>query len=524
MLGTATKSVDRRSLSAGVVHYPTFLVSAARSVANSMLYLTGVRRKPLMLEGCRHGDMYHNWSGDRRHRANWAEPESEEELVALIRSADSVRVVGSGHSFNDALACDGLTVSLDRLSGIVDVDTANRRATVRAGTRLRDLTGELHDRGLALRSLASHDAQSIGGILATDVHGTGRGPAHLSDQVVALRLVDGRGTVHVLGPADDLFRAAVGGLGAVGIITEVTVQCVDAFNLVQATDVRSLEWARSNLDRLTNENDHVSFYAYPFTDQVHVHTWDRTDDSPSVLGRTREALNEAKAAVAASVIGDAAAHFGVLPWTAPVAMRLQAPIGLVHRAHDAFNRTQYHLHQELELAVPRDDVWHRLKELLDLYEAQYRSGRFRTRRRLPFLLVEVRFSPAGHDTTLLGAGVDRDTAWICLCCNQSGAVGRYFAAVEEWVRDNDARVHLGKWCESFDVNDIARMHGERFRTFRRLQAEADPRGVFVNPFTERLFAPVAFRADGHAGPNGLELEQFERHGVGRAEAGAGGGR
>ncbi|MDH4277734.1 MAG: FAD-binding protein [Acidimicrobiia bacterium] len=494
MLGS--KIIERRPVADDFIRYPSFVASGARTLANSLLFLTGVRRKPLLLEGGRRGHEYRNWSGDRRHRARWAEPHDEQEPVELVRSSRSVRVVGSGHSFNDALVSEGLTVSLDRLTGIVDIDPATRRVTVRGGTRLRDLTAALWDRGLALCSLASHDAQSIGGILATDVHGTGRGPAHLSDQVVSLRLVDGTGTVHVLSPDDDLFRAAVGGLGAVGIITEVTVQCVEAFNLAQATDVKSLDWARSNLDRLLERNDHVSFYAYPFTDHVHVHIWDRTDAAPSFAGRIREALNEAKAAIAAAVVGDAAAHLGVLPWTAPVAMRLQTPVDLVHRSHDAFNRTQYHLHQELEVAVPRDLVWDRLREVIELYEDLYRSGRFRHRRRLPFLLVEVRFSPAWHDATLLGAGVDRETAWLCLCCNQSGAVGRYFAAVEDWVRGNDARIHLGKWCESFDVNDIARMHGDRFTTFRRVQAEADPDGRFVNPFIERLFAPLAIADDG----------------------------
>ena len=122
MLGTANKTTERTRRSVDLIHYPSFLVSGARSVANSLLYLTGLRRKPLLLEGGRHGDVYRNWSGDRRHRVDWAEPESEEELVELIRSARSVRVVGSGHSFNDALACDGLTVSLDRLCGIVAVD------------------------------------------------------------------------------------------------------------------------------------------------------------------------------------------------------------------------------------------------------------------------------------------------------------------------------------------------------------------------------------------------------------------
>ena len=472
-----------------LIRYPSFLVSAYRTVANSLLYLTGIRRKPLLLEGRRHGDVYRNWSGDRRHRARWAEPRDEAELAQLVRSARTVRVVGSGHSFNDALASADLTVSLDRMAGIVAVDPTTLQARVRAGTRLRDVTGELARRGLALRSLASHDAQSIGGILATDVHGTGRAPAHLSDQVVALRLVDGTGQIHALNPDDDLFRAAVGGLGAVGIITEVTIQCVDAFNLSQETVVRSLDWARDNLEQLTADNEHVSFYVYPFTDSVHVHTWGRTDDSPSAAGRIREALNEAKAAVSAAVIGDAAAHLGVLRWTAPLAMRLQTPVSLVHPAHAAFNRTQYHLHQELELAVPRDRVWDDLAAVIDLYERMYRNSSIGNR--LPFLLVEVRFSPAGHDTTLLGAGVERDTAWLCLCCNQSGAVGRYFDAVEQWARRTDARFHLGKWCQSLDVNDIARMHGDRFRTFRRLQAEADPQGRFVNPFIERLFAPAS---------------------------------
>ncbi len=492
MLGTKTSVRSGRSVD--LIRYPSFLVSAARTVANSLLYLTGVRRKPMLLEGRNKRGLYQNWSGDRTHRARWAEPSDEAELADVIRSATTVRVVGSGHSFNDALTSDGSTVSLDRMSGIVAVDAATLQARVRAGTRLRDLTAELADRGLALRSLASHDAQSIGGILATDVHGTGREPAHLSDQVVALRLVDGRGTVHALSRDDDLFRAAIGGLGAVGIITEVTVQCVEAFNLAQNTDVRPLDWARANLDRLMGDHEHVSFYAYPFTRKVHVHTWTRTDESPTVGARVREALNEAKAAVAAAVIGDGAAHLGILRFSAPIAMRLQAPVSLVHPAHEAFNRTQYHLHQELELAVPRDRVWRDLGELIELYEQIYRRPKRKGGERLPFLLVEVRFSPAGHDTTLLGAGVERDTAWLCLCCNQSGAVGRYFDAVEQWARTNDARVHLGKWCESFDVNDIARMHGDRLTRFRRIQAEADPHGRFVNPFIERLFAPINGRS------------------------------
>ena len=444
-------------------------------------------RRVLLLEGRWWRGFYSNWSGDRRYRSHFfLVPESEAEIVDIVRDHPSIRVVGAGHSFNDGLVTDGATVSLDALDGVIGIDHQAKQATVWAGTRLRDLTPVLLAEGLAVRSLASHDAQSVAGILSTDVHGTGRAPAHFSDQVVSIRLVDGTGAVHTVGPDDELFRAAVGGIGAVGIITQVTVQCVDAFDLRQTTMVETRGWAERNLERLLDDHDHVSLYAYPFTDLVHVHLWDRTDAPRSVLGARREAINEAKAAVTAATFGDALAHLGKLPTMAARGMRLQSATNLVLRSHEAFSRSQYHLHQELEVAVPVENVWADLDETLAIYERLYAG------RRLPFLLVEVRFSPAGHDRSLLGAGVDRASAWLCLCLNQSGRVGDYFDAIETWMRadGSEARVHLGKWCERLDTNDLARMHGERFDRFRRIRREADPQGRFVNPFTERVLGPV----------------------------------
>ncbi len=188
--------------------------------------------------------------------------------------------------------------------------------------------------------------------------------------------------------------------------------------------------------------------------------------------------------MAAATFGDAMAHWGRLPKTATAAMRLQKATSLVLDSHDAFSRSQYHLHQELEIAVPRDRVWIEIDRAIESYERLYRDSP------LPFLLVEVRFSPAGHDRSFLGAGTDRSSAWLCLCCNQSGDVRRYFDAVEDLVRHGDARIHLGKWCETLEVADIARMHGERFDRFQAVRRRADPDGKFVNPFVERLIGPV----------------------------------
>jgi L-gulonolactone oxidase len=409
-----------------------------------------------------------------------------EEIQEIVRSAPSVRVVGAGHSFNDGLQTDGVTLSLDRLSGVSDIDKDAKRVTVRGGTRLRDLTPALLRAGLAFPTLASHDAQSVGGVLATDVHGTGRGPAHPSDALVSLDLVDGEGHLRAgLTPDDDDFRAAVGGIGAVGIITSATFQVVDAFNLRRVTRTEPRSLVQSQLTELFEEHDHVSFYAYPFTDLVQLHTWTRTDDRRSRFGAFRESLGESTAAVAVATLGDAMAHGRLLRRLATQSLRLQRSTNLVLQSHEAFSRSQYHLHQELEIAVPRDRVWDDLDALLEMYE------RRSARQRMPFLLVEVRFSPAGHDASLLGPGVERDTAWLCLCLNQSGDVGDYFAEVEEWVRRSDARIHLGKWCEDLDADDLHRMHGERFGRFQVVRHRLDPVGRFSNTFVDRVLGPVS---------------------------------
>jgi L-gulono-1,4-lactone dehydrogenase len=463
--------------------YPHFLFAGLRTAANVVVYAL-TRGRLLYLEGRWRRGEYHNWSHDRRHRAGIVRPASEAELVEAIRTEGPIRVVGAGHSFNDGLATGGVNVSLDRLAGVVHVDRVTGRVTAWAGTRLRDLNRALLAEGLAIACLASHDAQSVAGIVSTDVHGSGRGPAHLSDALVGLRIVDASGQVHAVGPGDDLFRAAVGGIGAVGVISQVTIQCVDAFDLRQSTFVETREWAEAELHRLHAANEHVSFYAYPFTPLVHVHTWRRTAVPRSFAGPLREFFQHAAAAMSVSFLGDWYAHRKRLPDTVGRVVAAQPSSGLVLRSHDAFNRTLYHLHQELELTVPAEDVWRALDRALRIYEDLYDDHD------LPFLLVEVRFTPAGHEAGFLGAGIGRASAWLCLCCNQSGDVGAYFDAVEEWMATSDHRAHLGKWCERWTADDLARWHGTRFERFRAVRARHDPEGRFVNAFTERVLGPV----------------------------------
>jgi hypothetical protein len=160
-----------------------------------------------------------------------------------------------------------------------------------------------HD-GLAFAALPSHDAQSIAGILSTDVHGTGRAWGFVSSSVVRLKLLDGNGALIICEPADELFKAAIGGIGAIGIILEVTVQGVPRFNIDQRVDIYDLEEVRRSLDTLLATNDHFSLYLFPFTDQCQVNTWNHTDRPHSRHADIREFCNISLDALLAAWVGN----------------------------------------------------------------------------------------------------------------------------------------------------------------------------------------------------------------------------
>jgi hypothetical protein len=380
------------------------------------------------------------------------------------------------------MVSDEVLVSLDRYSGLIDQDPEKNQITVRGGTRVRDVVKLLLKEGLAFEALPSHDAQSIAGILSTDVHGTGKEWGFVSESVVRLKLVDGKGDVHILNPEDDLFRAAVGGVGAVGLIIEVTIQGVPRFNLDQQVRTEKLAVVRASLDRLLEDNDHVSLYLFPFTDTCQLNTWNRTLNEKTRGGELREFVKISLDALLAAWVGNFLSYARLLPLSriwARLSYYVLRGSTLVLESDNAFNRTIYHLHQELEFTVPYADTFEVCDRFMKLYEDLYASG-------LPYTLFEVRFTPEGHRRTLIGAGRDRRSTWIDLVCNDSDGFATYYAAAQDLMKEIRARPHLGKFCDRIDKEDLATLHGSSFEKFLRLIGEHDPNGKFANEFTRRL--------------------------------------
>ena len=433
------------------------------------------------LEGRVRGGVFHNWARRFRYRPKrFAQPTSEEEIVELLRGSARVRVFGSAHSFNGGVVSEETLISLDKFSGVLWVDRRKKQMAVKGGTRVRDIVDALFKEGLAFGALPSHDAQSIAGIISTDVHGTGGSWGFVSEWVVQIKVVDGEGRVHTCGPADDLFKAAVGGVGAVGIITEVVVQAADRFNVEQRVRMSDLDTVERDFHRLLSDNDHFSLYLFPFTKKCQVNTWNRTDKKRSFLGDVREFISISVDALLAAWFGNFMAYTGLLRRWADAAYAVKRGSNLVLESNKAFNRTIYHAHQELEFTVPFEETFQMCRRFVRLYEEMYRGD-------LPYTLFEVRFTPAGHDRTLLGAGRERRSTWIDLVCNDSAGYEKYYAAAEQVIRQVGARPHLGKFCEVLDRNDMARLHGANFTKFLGLVSRYDPGGKFSNDFTRRLF-------------------------------------
>ncbi|MEU5276224.1 FAD-binding protein [Streptomyces asoensis] len=167
-----------------------------------------------------------NWAGNITFAAaELHRPRSLDALRPLVAGSGRVRVLGSGHSFNEIAAPgdDGVLLSLEALPGEIDVDTAARTVRVGGGVRYAELARRVHEHGLALPNMASLPHISIAGSVATGTHGSGVGNGSLASAVREVEIVTADGSTVVVGRGERRFGGAVTSLGALGVVTALTL-------------------------------------------------------------------------------------------------------------------------------------------------------------------------------------------------------------------------------------------------------------------------------------------------------------
>ena len=433
----------------------------------------------------RGGGRWTNWAGTAGCApAATGAPGDEDELAALVKGAAAegqrVKAYGAGHSFTGAALTDGLHLSLDGMQRVLDVDRSTGRVTVEAGITLARLSEALAVEGLALENLGDIAYQSVAGAINTSTHGTGRTLGTLSTQLRGLRLVTGDGSVLECSPDEEpeVFSAARVGVGAMGVMSAVTLQCLPAFHLHAVEEPRRLDEVLDSIDELVDGTDHYEVFWVPHTGWALTKTNNRTEEP---LAPRRWVKSFKDDVLLANVAFGALNRIGrrrpsLVPRLAR-ALPSSGRVEYVDHSFKVFASPRYVHFSEMEYAVPREagpEAVRAVKAWID---------RSRTMVSFP---VEVRFV-AGDDIPLSPAS-GRDTCYIAVHLYKGIDYVPYFSAVESIMKDLGGRPHWGKL--HFQTAETLAPRYPRWDEFSAARRRVDPDGRFANDYTDRVLGPV----------------------------------
>jgi len=402
-----------------------------------------------------------NWAGNVRFRTTEiATPSTTDEVREILSSAGTVRALGSGHSFNLIADTDATLISTAKLVAAPVIDAEARTVTVGAGTRYGELAPLLEAQGWALSNLASLPHITIAGSVATGTHGSGDGVGTLSSAVAAIELVTADGEVVTLRRGDAQFDGAVVSLGALGIVTRVTLDIEPSFEVTQRVFTGlPLETALENFDAIMGAAYSVSmFLQWTDPDRVdQVWTKARGEQVPVIPGDPAPATERLHPL--AGVSAEACTE------------QLGVPGRWLDRLpHFRLDFTPSNGDElQSELLVPRRHAVEALRVLRTLADDI-----------APLIQVtEIRSMKA--DTLWLSPAYETDAVGLHFTWKQDQpAVEAVIAKIEEALAPFEGRPHWGKLSQA-SAADRARVW-PKLGEFAELAREMDPQGRFRNDF------------------------------------------
>jgi FAD-linked oxidoreductase len=428
-----------------------------------------------------------NW--DRRQRftpAAFEKPRNNAELrAALERAAHAgrrVRVAGAGHSFTALVPTDGTLLSLERMNQVLDVDSTTGLVRVQAGISIHELNAALGANGLAMENLGDIDEQSIAGATATGTHGTGERLRNLSSQLHAVELMLADGTLISVDAENDpdAWRAARVSLGALGVVTAVTLQTVPAFRLQAVDGPLPLDEALEKIDELAAGHDHFEMYWFPYSRDALLRRNTRTGQAPTPRSALRGYLEDI---VLVNYGLGAFSRLGrrfpaLIPHLNRTATRVAGSSQRIDISDRIFVSRRLVRFTEMEYAIPRQ---HAVAAICAI-RAEVHAGK------LPVSFpIEVRFV-APDDAYLSPAG-GRETCYIAVHMFERMEYERYFRLVEGIMNGFEGRPHWGK--RHFQNAESLAPRYPDWDRFQAVRARLDPGGRFTNAELDRVLGPIA---------------------------------
>ena len=422
-----------------------------------------------------------NWAGNQKvDRVSRYLPKSENELQQIVHRASAngmhVKAVGSGHSFTAIALAEELLVDLSHYDQVIEIDKSKHTVTVQSGIQLSKLNAVLHKNGLAMQNLGDIAYQTIAGAISTSTHGTGVKFSGIANQVIAMRIVLADSSVIECSQSvnSDLFQCARVGLGALGLISTVTLQLVSAFNLSVIEEPMRVDDVLTNLDHFVEDNDHFEFFWVPHTGWALTKRNNRTLDAAKPMGKFShwysKTLMENYAFGAVCMLGRSRPT--LIPKLAS-ALPASGRNEYCDASYKVFASKRIIKFYEMEYAIPRQACEEALNRVRRMVED---SGFF-----LNFP-VEVRFT--APDEIPLSTASNRESAYIAVHIYKGMNYVPYFKEVESIMNSYQGRPHWGK-LHFQDAKSLAPRYAQ-WDLFQKVRDLVDPSRTFTNRYIETV--------------------------------------
>jgi L-gulonolactone oxidase len=428
-----------------------------------------------------------NWTGNQTADGIRVErPRDTEDVANLVGAAAEagrrIKAIGAGHSFTSIGKPQDIQLVMSNLSALLSCDRDAGIVTVGAGTSIRRLNDLLAGLGLALTNLGDIDSQTISGAVSTGTHGTGSDHGGLATQVIGTEMVLADGTVVCCSPEEhpELWSAARVGLGALGVLTKVSLRCVPLFSLRAEESPMGLDELLQRFDELAGTYDHFEAYWFPHTRATLTKCNTRLAMSEGLepLPAWKEWLDDEFLSnrVFGLIVELGKRRPSTIPRSNRLAARALGPRTFTDLSYKVFTSPRRVRFREMEYAIPRQAAVEAIRDVVAAIEG---SGL-----RIGFP-VELRVAAA--DDIPLSTASGRASAYLAFHVPASVDHVAYFRLVARVLDSFGGRPHWAK-LHDLDAGQL-RPRYPRFDEFVRVRDRLDPRGIFSNGYLDRVLGP-----------------------------------
>jgi len=410
-----------------------------------------------------------NWAGNIEYSTSQVHyPRSVEEVQTMVKQLPKYRALGTRHCFNRIADSNAHLISTRDLNKVISLDTAAGTVTVEGGIKYGELAPYLDEHGFALHNLASLPHISVAGSITTATHGSGVHNGNLATAVTALELVTPTGEIKQFSKEKDgeTFNGVVVGLGALGIITKVTLAIQPRYLIRQNVyEHLPLEQLKASFGKIMSAGYSVSLFTDWTTDSIN-EVWVKSRADQGTPPPTE-------------LYGATAATKNLHPIAANSAENCTEQMGVPGPWHERLPHFKMGFtpsngeELQAEYFVP-------IHHGVEAFSAIARLGRQIS----PHLFIsEIRTIAA-------------DQFWMSPCRNQDSlaihftwkpdwpAVSKVLPVIEKELAPFNARPHWGKLFTM--PPSTLQHHYEKLKDFKQLAATLDPQGKFRNEFIAHL--------------------------------------